>query len=442
MLASSRIELERVELRKKTNALGLTIETRMAGEESLDDEAVETRVKERQGLVEQMITKDEEMIAALRKEDGELQAAMAKNTNTDGWTPEAREFHELGQRTTMAEYMRAGIALRQLTPGSPEHEYNTHVFGNSFNIGDYPVEMLLDRNEYFSLEAHQAKQVMEPDAEQRTEITGVVANGGNLTFVDRLLQGSEGAYLRASYPAVGPGRHSYPVFSGSAAAARIARGTAETPAGGLSVANADPERIQHTYEVARSDELQMPGVLAAAVSDLRMSLVAGLDNRVVDLLIGALTHTAPAVGTTVTLALFLARWASAVNGIAARSMEEVKWLVGTVPEASMSNATYSTMMALASVSTVPGMFDLFRSDRFRGSAHINATSSTDRQSAIAIRTGAAPPRLIVPVWRRGEILRDTGRLQLQGAITITGALYADVIVAATDVHQLHTIDTA
>ena len=210
----------------------------------------------------------------------------------------------------------------------------------------------------------------------------------------------------------------------------------------MSVANADAERIQHSYEVARADELQMPGVLAAAVGDLRMSLVAGLDNRVVDQLVGALTHTVPAVGTTVTLALFLARWASAVNGIAARSMEEVKWLVGTVPEAAMANATYSTMMALASVSTVPGMFDLFRSDRFRGSAHINATSSTDRQSALAVRTGPAPPRLIVPVWRRGEILRDTGRLQLRGEITLTGALYADVIVAATDVHQLHTIDTA
>ena len=44
---------------------------------------------------------------------------------------------------------------------------------------------------------------MEPDAEQRTVITGNTGAGGNLTFVDRLLQGSEGAYLRASYPAVG-----------------------------------------------------------------------------------------------------------------------------------------------------------------------------------------------------------------------------------------------
>ena len=349
---------------------------------------------------------------------------------------------QLGQRTSMAEYMRAGIALRQLTPGTPEHEYNKHVFGDTFNVGDYPLEMLLDRDEYFSMDAHQAKQVMEPDDEKRTVITGNTGAGGNLTFVDRLLQGSEGAYLRASYPAVGPGRHSYPIFSGGTVAARIARGTAETPAGGLSVENADPQRIQHSYEVARSDELQMPGVLAAAVSDLRMSLVAGLDNRVVDQLIGALTHTPPAVGTTVTLALFNARWATAVNGVAARYMDDVKWLVGTVPEDAMANATYQTLMALASVSTVPGMFDLYRSERFRGSAHIIATTTGDRQPAIAIRNGPAPPRLIVPVWRRGEILRDTGRLQLQGEITLTGALYADVILAATDVHQLHNIDTA
>ena len=276
MLDSHRLRGEEITLQNRLNEPQY-IEIRS------DVEGYETRLGERNALVEQLSGVRLKIITALDKEDGEAQAAMARNVDTSGWTPELREFHQLGQRTSMAEYMRAGIALRQLTPGTPEHEYNKHVFGDTFNVGDYPIEMLLDRSEYFSLDAHQTKQVMEPDDEQRTVITGVVANGGNLTFVDRLLQGSEGAYLRASYPAVGPGRHSYPVFSGSTTAARIARGTAETPAGGLSVANADPERIQHSYEIARSDELQMPGVLAAAVGDLRMSLVAGLDNRVVDL---------------------------------------------------------------------------------------------------------------------------------------------------------------
>ena len=51
------------------------------------------------------------------------------------------------------------------------------------------------------------------------------------------------------------------------------------------------------------------------------------------------------------------------------------------------------------------------------------------------------PRLIVPTWRRAEILRDTGRLQLRGEVTLTGALYADVIVAATDMHDYISVDT-
>ena len=227
MLESTRLNNERIKLQSEINALP---------EVRSDDADAATKLGERNAKLTELNVLGERVIAATQKEDGEAQAAMARDANTDGWTPEMREFHALGQRTSMAEYMRAGIALRQLTPGTPEHEYNKHVFGDTFNVGDYPVEMLLDRSEYFNLDAHQAQQVMEPDDEQRTVITGNTGAGGNLTFVDRLLQGSEGAYLRASYPAVGPGRHSYPIFSGTTSSmpeSRAAR--AETPAGGLSV---------------------------------------------------------------------------------------------------------------------------------------------------------------------------------------------------------------
>ena len=59
-----------------------------------------------------------ELIAALEKEDQEAQAAMARNVDTSGWTAEMREFHQLGQRTSMAaNTWSAGIALRQLDGG-------------------------------------------------------------------------------------------------------------------------------------------------------------------------------------------------------------------------------------------------------------------------------------------------------------------------------------
>ena len=64
-------------------------------------------------------------------------------------------------------------------------------------------------------------------------------------------------------------------MSGNTVAATIARGTAEVPAGGLSIVNADPERVQHSYEINSADELQMPGLMPYMQSDLRASLMSG-----------------------------------------------------------------------------------------------------------------------------------------------------------------------
>ena len=361
---------------------------------------------------------------------------MARNVDTSGWTAEMREFHQLGQRTSMAEYMSAGIALRQLTAGTPEHEYNSHVFGDTWNVGEYPLEMLLDRGEYFSLEASQAAQVLEPDAEQRTEITGVVGSGGNLTFVDRLLQGGEGAYLRATYPVVGPGRHSYPVFTGGIGAV-IARGTAETPAGGLNVESADPRRIQKSYEIARADELRMPGVLAAAVPDVRMSLVSGLDNVVVDDTISGLTAQDVTSGTTLATAGLIAAMHGVVDGKGASFFREVRLLAGNTAATSQTTA-FARLGALLAAVDLDALFEVLTN--VRASAHMPAASGGE-DNIIAIKTGAAPPRLIVPTWRRGEFYRDTGRLQLQGTITVTGAMYADVILAANDIHTQLRVET-
>ena len=60
---------------------------------------------------------------------------------------------------------------------------------------------------------------------------------------------------------------------------------------------------------------------------------------------------------------------------------------------------------------------------------------------IYVLNRSAAPRLIVPTWRRAEILRDTGRLQLAGTVTLTGAMFATVIVAGTDLWSRRTIET-
>ena len=361
-----------------------------------------------------------QIIAALQTESDAAQAAMATNIDTSGWTAELREFRDLGQRTSIAGYMQATVSEKRVD--GAEAEYNDHVFGGNWQQGDYPLEMLLDRSEHFALTA---QAIGDMRTEQRTEITGVVAGSENESYVARLLADGDGTYLGASYPAVGPGRHSYPIVSGTTVAATIARTTAEVPAGGISIVNADPERIQHSYEIASVDELQMPGIMGYMAGDLRNSLNSGFDVKVLTNLLAGLTEVND--NTTMTLAKLFAKFGGAVNGNGAKNINQVRILA--------SNESYTFVSAL-NIANVGTFMSLVPHDRFRSSANMPNHGTTDHGHGIAYRTGAGSlQRLICPVWRRGQLLRDTGRLQLQGTVTITGVMYADVIVVNSDLHQ-------
>ena len=414
MLESQNIEIERINVQQKLNAPGLL-------EMRADDPDFDSRMGERKALQEQLTGLNERLITAYQAEDKEAQLAMARHVDTDGWSAELREFRDLAQKTSIVNYMAATVQEKRV--GGAEAEYNDHVFGGSWQQGDYPLEMLLPRSEVIGLSAHAIADMR--GGEQRTEITGVVAGSENESYVARLLDASDGTYLGASYPAVGPGRHSYPIVSGTTVAAVIARTTAEVPAGGISIVNADPTRIQHTYEIASADELQMPGLMGYMASDLVLSLASGLDVVTLTQLLSGLTEVND--NTTMTLAKLFAKFGGAVDGKGAKTINQVRIL------ASNESYAYISDKAIANV----GVFaTLIPHDRFRASANMPDHGTANHGHGIAYRTGAGDlQRLIVPVWRRGQLLRDTGRLQLQGSITITGVMYADVIVVNSDLHQ-------
>ena len=415
MLESKTLQRERVTLQNQINSPRL-VEMRQS------DDDYEARTGERQDLLHKLADVNERMIVALDEEQLEAQIAMSSHVPLDGMTPEQREFHALGQRTSLDEYVFAGASQRHLRAGTPEEEYNQHVFGK-WNVGELPLEMFLDRDQ--SWKPHELE-------EMRAVITGVVGTAGMPTFVDRIFNASDGAYLGATYPAVGPGRHSYPVVSSRTAAADFARDAAETPAGGITVVTADPTRIQRSYEVAASDELQMPGIGAALVSHIRTALEAGMDNMTVDDIISTITTVDD--NTIITLARVLGKFGGAVDGFAAKTVDEVRLLVATTAAMNATN-TYGFASAL-SIANIGHFFNLMPHARFRGSPHFaSGNGANNHQSAIAVRTGPGPATLIVPVWRRAELLRDTGRLQTSGQITLTGAMYADVILASQDRHQ-------
>ena len=425
MLESQRITQQVNEAEVRMDALATEVNEIV---EVRDSEAgYDTYVKERRdkvrdlnkatGAYEELVLK---LRSELRKEDVEAQALMAANTDTTGaaWTAELRELRQAAQATNIGHYMRAAETGRDVTDAALE--YKQHVLGEDAKPEEFPLEMLLDRDEFFNLDA----RVME---EMRAEVTGAAAGTASmLSFADRLFATSDGAYLGAMYPAVGPGRHAYPIISGSTVAASYARGAAETPAGGLSIVNADPERIQHSYEYSSTDELTVPGVATYLAADLRMSLMAGLDNKVIDDILATLTD--PGVTIVVeTLNALLGRFGAGVDGKGAMDVRDVRIMVGI--------GTYKHVSALTTAN-IGQFMERVPHDRFRASSHIAAASSDD-QAAIVYRTGAPASlkRLIAPIWRRGELLRDRARLQLQGTVTLTGVMHADVILVAQDLHD-------
>ena len=429
MLDSQRIQIDRIKLQRKINEIP---------EMRDDDPEAETRMAKRSVLMEQLLGIDEKFIEALQKEDQEAQAVMARHVDTDGWPSELRELRELAQKTSIVRYLRAAADQSEIREG-PEAEYNKHILGN-FAAGDYPLEMLLDRNEMVKLDAA-ALGFETKEEEERTLLTGVANNAGNISYADRLLADTDGAYLMATFPAVGPGRHSYPIITGTTVADDYARGATETPAGGLSIENADAERIQHSYQMSSVDDFHMPGVAAYLARDLRASLASGLDLKVVTDLLSELTQVADTA--TITLAKWFGKWGAVVDGRAAKTVNDVRWLVGTHGRGTPPVSTYSFASAL-SIANVGHFFTLIPHDRFRGTPHIpQAVVTTIRQDAIAVRTGAPGlRRLIVPVWRRASLLRDPYSGALDGDVYLIGSMYAQVVVVNSDQHARYQIDNS
>ena len=218
--------------------------------------------------------------------------------------------------------------------------------------------MLLDRTEKVELKPEGYKDMSrslqeEDDAEHRTLVTGVGQDHGQSSFLDRIFQDSEGVYLRASYPVAGLGRNSFAIVDGNGVATIRTRAAAETPAGTITVEDADANRLQTSFEVSGVDELRMPGISNYLGGDIRMSLMAGLDNYVVDQLISGLTAVDVTTGTTLTTAGLVAAVHEEVDGRAAQFFSDIRLLAGNTGAASQTTA-FSRIGALMAAVTLDG----------------------------------------------------------------------------------------
>ena len=411
---------------------------------SEDDSNYQTRLGERNAKVGQINKLNERIITAHDDEDKELQVALASHVETDGLTPELRAFRDLAQRTDFETYFRASVLGVEIREGA-EFEYNKHVFGNEFGIGDFPLEMFLPRNKHVepNILKHVNERYSSEEYEKRTAITGTSGDAGSLTYVEVIFADSDAIYIGAAMPAVGPGRHSFPIVSSTVAsqATAIARGVQQVPAGGITIVNANPESIRSAFTIANTDELVMPGIGAYLQGNILAGLISGLDKKVILDVVTAVPNNVPDT-VTATLAKVFIKFGQSVDGIAAKTINDVRMLVGTADVTGTSASTYSFVSGLA-IANVGVFATLIPHERFRGSPHF-AIPVGDNQAAIAYRSAA--PRgtrgVVAPIWRRVNLIRDPFSESDRDQTSFRGTLYADVVMASTQQHVLHHFETA
>ena len=442
-------------LEKKTHELSLSIENR--GGADADDFA--TRMGERKALLDQKteLLEKRDGLRGQRQtawdkemEEGAIAIAAKVDIPSERWTPELKALRELvqtggegGQPIGIMDYFKAAEEGRPATGAAGE--YNKHVFGSN-RAGDFPIEFLHDRDALLVFKPGDWDDIKE--SENRASITGTSVNpGASVNYVSQLFATSEASFCGASFPSVGVGDHSFPIFSKPTTIGDFDRDAEESdPGGSLTINTAVNRRIQGSMSMNSEDENRIPNIQPALGANLRMAVQEEMDIYAIAQLLAGLTDVA-ATGTTLTLPRFLSLVGGMVDGYAARNIGDVRGLLNTIPKAAGEPSVFSRLAGLtlsgggSHFSELPRLSD---PNYFRGSAHLPAVLTADTGDIIFIRTGAGLTlgRLQVPIWRRGQMLRDTGVGQRRGRVTYTVAAFMAVEVTATDQHVQVRVDVA
>ena len=387
-----------------------------------DQEDFETRFNEGQALQKDLIALFKGKDEATEQEDRDAQAAIRRDADTDGWDPELREQQQLLSRVSLMDVLRAATTDTFPGPETPFGEYRSHILAPSpeDRPGTFPLELLLPR---------EGRMEMLPDELRAVTVLAANTNVNQASVAARIFGNGDAAYIGGRFVPASGAAATFPVITSTTLGVSIADGTDETIAAGtIALKRLVPLRIQRALEWYEREFLEGTGFEAALSTDLIQSIGAGLDNIAVDTTISELT--APTAPTTdADLADFIAAYAKAVDAKAARSIEEVRLLVGT----RVYGHAFTT-----SVASIVTAYQLLPRDRFRASANIaNAADS----HAIAYRTGQGPSRLVIPVWRRAQLLRDPFTAAAGGIMRLWATMYANAGLLDEATHQQFTFQS-
>ena len=406
-----RLQLERLTVARRVNALTTEIETRELGTDSAEYGERKTKLAELDRFDEQI--------------EAEMRTADTTATN-DG---ESREYAALESRATLAGFV-AGIHEGQVT--GAEAEFRSAVLGESHGATDVPLQMLMPRSELSGLE----ERAVTPVA------AGAISEGNQQTIAGRVFARSVPAFLGIPMPTVPAGSAGYPRLSGGTTFSVQAKsGSQAAVAGSFAGNELKPRRGTGSYEFRVEDVSELVGIEDALRSDLRAGIGNLLNNQAVNGsgtapnvsgILNAVTATPSTDPTGADSFSDLAsRFTSAVDGLYANDLADLRLV--------MRGDIYSHMAStFATNDDSVSAYDHLR-ERVGGVMVNNILPAKDGTSnignVIVRRTGSDIRHSVMPVWNAFSVVVDPYSLAQQGEIRLTASVLFNFAVTETSAYQ-------
>ena len=371
MTPKQKLELERIEVRRKLNELGGVADPSEEQRQEVDE------------LVKQLDALEVRAKAFVAAEDE------PEETTSEG-EPEDRELVELRKRSNIGEIFTAAV-------GHSSAEGATRELQQHYGLDDSQIPL---------------------DLIEERAVTPAPADVGQnqAAIIPGVFPQSAHAFLGIDTPRVGVGEAVYPVLTTNA--------TAHTPAEGAAVAettgsfSADvlsPSRIQASFFYSREDRARFAGMAEALRENLSMALQDKLDQQILAGTSGLLAGsnlTKVAASAVTDFAGYRSGFVyDRIDGTYASMASDMKIVCGADAYAHMSE-TYrgnnADDSALDSVMRISGGVKV--------SAHVPAVAS-DKQNAV-VRRGMRRD-MVAPIWEGITLISDEITKASTGEIVIT-----------------------
>lgn len=395
MTKRQKLELRRSQIRERLGTIA---------ELSGDDLTEEIRT-EQDNLETEYRDSERSLRALTIAEASDGDPADADPGNTDPGDGEAAELRSLGRRVELRNYMTAAAAGRDVQASSAEGEYRAALFGDrAREFGGVAVPWA----------------AIAPAVEARADAVtglgaGVQVQTDERPYIARVFAGSIADFLGVSFDTVGAGEVTHLVLTaGATAEVKDRDGIKEAEAATVQAFTMDPKRLTAAYLFRVEDLARSRGLEDALRNDLAMSIRSRLDHYILqgdgengepkgfllDPNDGALAAPADP-GSKADFAAFVAAQASAVDGLHANMLTQVRLAAGPgayalAAQTFQGENPVATTSAAAYLASVTG--------GFRATAHFPAAAS-DIEQAIVARTGSSR-NAVAGIWEGLELIRD------------------------------------